>query len=90
MQASMKFFTALGGFLGFALVMGVGLAAGRLAASLLFEASVACVIGAMLFRWWHRLLLQGVQSSLEEKRAAAAAKKADTPPGRTAVPAGSH
>ena len=89
MQASMKFFTALGGFLGFALVMGVGLATGRLVASLLFEASGVCVIGAMLFRWWHRLLVQGVQTSLEEKRAAAAeAKKVEAAPSRPPAHAG--
>jgi hypothetical protein len=76
----MKFFTALGGFLGFTLVMGIGLAIGRRSAMLLLEASFACVVGGMLFRWWHRLLIQGVQTSLHEKRVAAqAAKAAQTP-----------
>jgi cell division protein FtsL len=71
----MKFFTALGGFLGFALVMAIGLAIGRRSAMLLLEASLACVIGSMLFRWWHRMLIQGVQASLQEKRLAAQALK---------------
>lgn len=71
----MKFFTALGGFLGFALAMGIGLAIGRRSVMLLFEASLACMVGAMLFRWWHRMLLQGVQDSQQERRAAAAAAK---------------
>ena len=71
----MKFFTALGGFLSFALVMGIGLAIGRHTVMLLFEASLACMVGAMLFRWWHRLLLQGVHDAQEDRRAAAAAAK---------------
>lgn len=75
----MKFFTAFGGFLGFALVMGAGLAAGRRSATLLLEASIACVIAGMLFRWWHRMLLQGVKRSIDERReAAAATKRAET------------
>ncbi len=81
----MKFFTALGGFLGFALAMGLGLAAGRRSVMLLLEASLACVVGATLFRWWHRQLLRGVQlSHLERRAAAAAARKAEaaTPAGR--------
>lgn len=74
----MKFFTAIGGFLGFALVMGVGLAAGRQSAMLLLEASVACVIGATLFRWLHRMLLQGVKATIAEReQALAAAKRAE-------------
>lgn len=71
----MKFFTALGGFIGFAFVIGIGLFTGRHSAMLLLQASVACMVGALLFRWWHRLLLQGVQSSLQEKRVAAAAAR---------------
>lgn len=85
----MKFFTALGGFLGFALVMAIGLANGRRSAMLLLEASLACMLGAMLFRWWHRMLLQGVKDSLEEKRIAAAAiKKAEAaaPVSRASAP----
>jgi cell division protein FtsL len=84
----MKFFTALGGFLGFALVMGLGLATGRRSVMLLFEASLACMVGAMLFRWWHRLLLQGVQAAQHERRAAAAAaKKAESASARAGAPA---
>jgi hypothetical protein len=76
----MKFFTALGGFLGFALAFGLGLAGGRHSAMLLLQASLACIVGALLFRWWHRMLLQGVQAAQAERRAAAAAaKKAEAP-----------
>lgn len=71
----MKFFTALGGFLGFALVMAIGLAMGRRSAMLLLEASLACVIGGVLFRWWHRMLLHGVQAAQRERREAAQALK---------------
>jgi hypothetical protein len=86
----MKFFTALGGFLGFALAMAIGLAIGRRSAMLLFEASLACMLGAMLFRWWHRLLLNSVVEAQQERRAAAAAaKKAEsaTPVGRSSTQA---
>jgi hypothetical protein len=82
----MKFFTAIGGFLGFALVMAVGLAVGRRSASLLLEASVACVIGGMLFRWWHRMLLQGVKASIDDrKRVEAEARRAEAAANPTAT-----
>lgn len=71
----MKFFTALGGFLGFAVVLGIGFTTGRHSVMLLLQASIACVVGAMLFRWWHRMLLEGVKTSLEDRRVAAVAAK---------------
>lgn len=64
----MKFTAALGGFLGFALGVIGGLIGGREPGSLLLQSMLGCVIGAMLFRWLHRLFLRSLAHAHRERR----------------------
>jgi hypothetical protein len=64
----MKLAVATGGFAGFALVSIAGFLARRDPASVFLEASVACVIGALLFRWFHVSFVRSVQAAHAARR----------------------
>ena len=83
----MKFVVCLGGFLGFTLVMAAGLFAGRRSPSLLLEASLACLLGAILFRWVHRMFLRQVQAALLQQRVEQVGKAPGNPATEKAQPA---
>lgn len=75
----MRFTTAIGGLIGFALVAVTGLFFRRDPALCLLEASVACLIIAMLVRWLHQSFARHVVASVEARRLARAnAEKAQT------------
>lgn len=69
----MKLAVALGGFAGFSIVTAVGFMGGRDPANILLEASIACVLIALLFRWLHLSFIRHVQSSLAARRSEARA-----------------
>ncbi len=52
----MKFAFLSGGFLGFALVTVAGFTAGRSADLVLRDAALACLIGALVLRWFWPLV----------------------------------
>jgi hypothetical protein len=68
-----KLAIALGGFLGFAVVVGAGLVVRRDPALVALEASLACVLGAVLFRWLHQSFVRHLNSSLQARRQSARA-----------------
>lgn len=63
----MKYFLLLGGFAGFALVLGASLYAGNRPALALRDAAVGCLIGAALFRVLHAAFLAGFRARLLER-----------------------
>jgi hypothetical protein len=65
-----KFITALGGFVGFAIGVGGGLIGGREGAYIFLQAGVATAVGAVSFQWLHRVLLRGVEDSIRTQREA--------------------
>jgi putative Ca2+/H+ antiporter (TMEM165/GDT1 family) len=79
----MKFAVALGGFAGFTLCALVGLVAGRDLANVLFEACLAAVIGAVLFRWLHLSFVRSVQASFQARREARATDSEKAQPSKT-------
>jgi hypothetical protein len=83
----MRFIFLIGGFVGFSLVSVAGVMADRGIDSVLRDASIAALAGAILFRWFWaifvKLLSQAVRSKraaqrAAEEAAAAAAKAAAT------------
>ena len=96
----MKSLFLASGFAGFALCAIAGLLAGRAPDVILRDAAIGCLAGALLVRWFWRVLLGGFQETLRARRraaeeaAAAAAAQQNTPPARnaplqkTAPPAG--
>lgn len=70
----------LGGFVGFLVVAASGLIAGRAGDRVLFDASLGCLAGAILFRWfWARMIValtQTVRAKRAERRAAEEAQAA--------------
>lgn len=69
-----------GGFIGFLVVAVAGLAAGRAGDRVLFDASIGCLVGAFLFRWfWERMIIaltHAVRSKRAARRAAEEAQAA--------------
>lgn len=59
----MKFIFLTGGALGFGLAAAVGMWAGRPAERVFLDASVGCLAGALLFRWYWRIWLDGVRAT---------------------------
>jgi len=82
----MKLAVAIGGFAGFGLVSIVGFAARRDPASVLLEGSIACVLGALLFRWLHVSFVRNVQAACVARRQERAAHNAATDKPHTAKP----
>lgn len=66
----MRFTVALGGFLGFAFGVIGGLVGGRDPGSMLLQATLACVVGGVLFRWLHGLFLRSVAVAYRERQEA--------------------
>jgi hypothetical protein len=73
----MKFFLLTGGFLGFVLSYSASWNAGNAPASVLCDAVIGCLAGALLFRGLHVVLMMTLRSHLlsqaEQRRAQAAA-----------------
>lgn len=64
----MKALFLAGGFAGFALCSLAGLLAGRAPDLILRDAAVGCLAGALLVRWFWRVLLRGFQDTLTLRR----------------------
>jgi hypothetical protein len=77
----MKFIFLIGGAAGFAVTAAAGLNAGREPDHVLFDASLGCLAGALLFRWFWSVLLHGFRETyLTRQRAAANAAVAGAKP----------
>ncbi len=73
----MKFVFLTGGLAGFLLVAATGWHAGRAPDRVLFDAALGCLVGAVLFRWFWSVLLQGFRETyLTRQRDAATAAAA--------------
>jgi uncharacterized membrane protein YjfL (UPF0719 family) len=64
----MKSLLLLGGLIGFAIGLGLGLVHEKSLPSALIHACVALYIAGMLMRWWGRVWLKALQESQEEHR----------------------
>ena len=68
----MKALFLAGGFAGFALCSLAGFLAGRAPDLILRDAAIGCLAGALLVRWFWRVLLRGFQETLTLRRQMAA------------------
>jgi hypothetical protein len=59
----MKFVFLCGGTVGFLAAAMAGLSAGRAPNSVLFDAAVGCLAGALIFRWFWSVLLRGFRET---------------------------
>ncbi|MBM3851771.1 MAG: hypothetical protein FJ399_01300 [Verrucomicrobia bacterium] len=81
----MKFVFLLGGATGFACTALASWLSRHTADRILFDAALGCLVGAVLFRWFWNILVQGMREVLQQRHAAAAtAASAPAPAGRTA------
>lgn len=69
----MKFVFLVGGLAGFLLAAAAGLWADRELDRVLFDASVGCLVGAMLFRWFWTVLVRGIRETILQRHADATA-----------------
>jgi hypothetical protein len=89
----MRFIFLAGGFVGFLIVAVTGLLAGRSNDLVLRDASIGCLAGAFLFRWFWSIYVNAIIHTVKTKRAAqAAAEEAEaaakaTPVTPTSAPA---
>ena len=85
----MKALFLAGGFAGFALCALAGLLAGRAPDLILRDAAIGCLAGALLVRWFWRVLLGGFQETLKARRRAAeeaaAAASQNNPPAKNGL-----
>lgn len=75
----MKFVFLAGGFAGFALTAGAGYLAERNATNIILDASIGCLVGAVLFRWFWSVALSTMQETVELKAREEAATAAAAP-----------
>jgi hypothetical protein len=59
----MKFIFLTGGVVGFVIAGAAGLSAGRSSQSVLFNAALGCLAGAVLFRWYWNVWLRGIRAT---------------------------
>lgn len=59
----MKFVFLLGGFFGFALTATAGYLADRSAPNIVLDASIGCLVSALLFRWFWSVTLTTMHES---------------------------
>lgn len=69
----MQFVFLAGGFAGFALAAVTGVLAGREPDLVLRDATIGCLAGALVFRWFWNVLIKALIEALQAKRAADAA-----------------
>lgn len=65
---TMKFAFLSGGFLGFALVAVAGLTAGRSADLVLRDAALACLVGALVVRWFWSVVIRAFADAIAQRR----------------------
>lgn len=64
----MKALMILGSVIGFAVAAGFGMANGSSWPNLLWHASVAALVTAILTRWWGRVFFSGLNDAIEQRR----------------------
>lgn len=69
----MKFVFLAGGLAGFLLAAATGFWAGRSPDRVFFDASIGCLVGALLFRWFWAVVLRGIRETISQRHAAASA-----------------
>jgi hypothetical protein len=69
----MKFVFLSGGFAGFLLAGATGYYSDKPADRVLLDASVGCLVGALLFRWFWTVLVRGIRETILTRHAAAIA-----------------
>ena len=65
----MKAIMILGAIVGFLMGMGLGIAADSPWPTTLWHACAAAFVAGLLGRWWSRVLFNGLQEAIEERRA---------------------
>ncbi len=70
----MKFAFLTGGFAGFALTAATGFLAGRAPDLVLRDASIGCLAGALLFRWFWTVVIKVFGEAIALRRAADSAE----------------
>ena len=73
----MKFIMLVGGLVGFASMLLIGLAVGKSPESALVEASIGSVVSGLLFLWLGQIWIRNVRQMLMEKRQATIAAMAE-------------
>ena len=73
----MKFVFLAGGLSGFLLAAAAGYSADRSPDRIFFDASLGCLAGALLFRWFWTVLVRGIRETILIRHAATVAA---TPP----------
>jgi hypothetical protein len=68
----MKFIFLAGGLAGFCLAAISGWCADRAPDRILLDASLGCLVGALLFRWFWTVLVRGIRETILQRHAAAA------------------
>jgi len=63
----MKYFMLLGGFIGFMIVMVAGVLGGTELWMVVFHASIGCVVGAVLFRIFRKVVARSVREVAMQK-----------------------
>lgn len=69
----MKFVFLIGGIAGFLCAALAGYAADRSADRIFFDASIGCLVGALLFRWFWTVLVRAIRETILARHAAATA-----------------
>ncbi len=67
----MKFVFLAGGLAGFLLAAGAGWWADRAPDRIFLDASIGCLVGALLFRWFWTVLVRGIRETILQRHAAA-------------------
>jgi hypothetical protein len=75
----MRFVFLLGGISGFGLAGGASYFAGHGADRVFLDAAVGCLCGAVLFRWFWRILIRGFRETIVQRQAAKPATGPATP-----------
>ena len=75
----MKFIFLLGGTAGFSLTAAASYFAGHVSDRVFLDASVGCLCGALLFRWFWTVLVRGMREVILQRHAAAEAAAAAAP-----------
>lgn len=89
----MQYFTLIGGFIGFLLVFLVSLIAGKNLEDAVFNATIGCVLTALLFRIFRSIVeycakqVVSEKARLREVEKATPAEAQSTPDGQTDTPA---
>ena len=82
----MRFVFLLGGFAGFISGGAASYYAGHQANRMFFDAAVGCLAGALLFRWFWTVLVDGIRQTILARHAALAAPAPPAAPAAAPAP----